>query len=163
MKKLLGAMLAFTFFTFAIPAKKAEAGFMILGGVQEFVWDSKYEKLDTVLVFALPITLITTSIFAVGIAGDPFNGFTLIAGAVCLDQKLEGKRNEIVASLQNRYNFIDNIEVLGQLADKIIARYPTDKDSNGNALIAFSQKEINEVAQSLDLSSAEVADLQTLK
>lgn len=163
MKKLLCSFLAFSFLTFAIPAKKAEAGFMILGAVQEFVWDSRYEKVDDVLVVALPVTLITFSLFAVAIPGDPFNNFTLIAGAVCLDEKLEGKKNEIVASLQSRYPFIDNVEVLNQLADKIIVRYPSVKDTHGSAMINFSQKEIDETALVLDLSPGEVNELQSLK
>lgn len=162
MKKLLGALLTFAFFSVAIPAKKAEAGFMITAATQEFVWKHKYETLDTVLVIALPVTMIVTGIFAVGIAGDPFNGFTLIAGAVCLDGKLEGKRNEIVAALQTRYDYIDNKEVLNQLADKVIARYSSEKDEKGNAMIAFSQSEISAVAEQLELSAEQVSDLQTL-
>ena len=163
MKKLLGALLTFTVLTVALPVKKAEAGFMITAATQEFVWKHKYETLDTVLVIALPVTMIATGIFAVGIAGNPFNGATLVAGMICLDEKVEGKRNEIAASLQNRYNFIDNAEVLNQLADKVIARYDSTKDENGNAMIPFSQNEINHVVEQLDLSSEQIADLQTLK
>ena len=69
MKNLLCALMTFSFLTLAMPAKKAEAGFMILAATQEFVWQHKYETLDTVLVIALPVTMITTGIFAVGIAG----------------------------------------------------------------------------------------------
>lgn len=163
MKKLLSSVLMFSFLSVAVPAKKAEAGFMILGATQEFVWDSKYEWIDNVLVFALPITLITTSIFAVGIAGNPFNNFTLIAGAVCLDENIEGKRGEIIASLQNRYPFLDNQEVVNQLTNKIIKRYSEQKDKNGSALVEFTQNEVDQVSDALDLDNNQRIDLQTLK
>lgn len=162
MKKLLGAVLAFTFLTFALPTKKAEAGFIITAAIQENVWHHKYETLDTVLVIALPVTMITTGIFAVGIAGNPFNNFTLIAGMVCLDGKLDGRRNEIAAALNNRYPFIDNAEVLNQMADKIIARYPAEREPSGNAMISFSPAEIKAVSEQLDLTNEQEADLQTL-
>lgn len=162
MKKLIGAFLTFACLTVVLPVKKAEAGFMITAATQEFVWKHKYETLDTVLVIALPVTMITTGIFAVGIAGNPFNGATIVAGMICLDKKVEGKRNEIAASLQNRYDYIDNAEVLNQLADKVIARYDSTKDEAGNAMIPFSQAEINNVVEQLDLSAEQIADLQTL-
>lgn len=163
MKKLLATVLTFSFLTFALPAKKAEAGFMITAGLQEFVWKHKYETLDTVLVIALPVTMIATGLFAVGIAGLPINGGSIIAGMICLDGKVEGQKANIVAALQNRYDYLDNTAALGELADKIIARYDASKDAKGNAMIPFTQEEINAVVEQSDLTAEQVVDLQTLK
>lgn len=164
MKKILCSLLLASFLNAALPVQKAEAGFCILGATQEFVWDSKYEWIDNVLVFALPISLITTSIFAIGITGDPFNNFTIIAGMVTLDANpnIEGQKLAIIGSLQKRYPYLDNQQVLNQLAEKVIKRYPEMKDEKGNAMISFSKNEIAEVTKAIDLSVEQEKDLQSL-
>ena len=160
MKRLLSFALLFSFLTFALPQKKANAGFIVLAATQEFVWKHKYETLDTVLVIALPVTMIATGIFAVGIAGHPFNNATLVAGVICLDEDLAATRNEIKVALVQRYPFIDDEEVINELTDLIIAKYPQIKDEKGNAYITLNAEEIDAiVANKLDLNNNEKAEL----
>lgn len=147
-------------FNFCSSTKKANAGFMILATVQEFVWKHKYETLDTVLVIALPVTMIATGIFAVGIPGNPFNNATLVAGVICLNEDLAAKRNDIKVALVQRYPFIDDEEVINELTDLIISRYSKIKDDKGNAYITLSSEEVEEIiAHKLDLNNNEKAEL----
>lgn len=163
MKKLLCGLLTFTMLTLAIPAKKAHAGFMILAATQEFVWKHKYETLDTVLVIALPVTMITTGIFAVGIAGNPFNNATLIAGCITLGEDLPQKKNEMNSALTKRYPFLNNEEVVNNLSSKIISKYPQFKDQNGSALVSLTEAEIAEATAPMELSDDEALELSSLR
>jgi hypothetical protein len=159
MKKLLCGMLAVCILSLTMPAKKAEAGFMILAGTQEFVWKHKYETLDTVLVIALPVMMVTTGLFAVGIAGLPINNGTLIAGAILLDETVEQKRDDIKAALLARHTYLDDMGVLENLADAIIPRYAGAKDADGNAMITIPEAELMSAVEGLDLSSEQTEDL----
>ena len=159
MKKLLCGVLAFTFFSLAIPVKKAEAGFMVLAATQEFVWHHKYETLDRVIVIGLPVTMIATGVFAVGIAGFPINNASIISGVICLDENLEGKRDEVKSALISRYTFLDDMTVVENLAERIIPRYAGAKDAEGNAMITIPEPEILAAIEGMDLSIEQVNEL----
>lgn len=162
MKKPLSALLIFTSLSLAAAPQKAEAGFCILAATQEFVWKHKYETLDTILVIALPISLIATGLFAVGFPGLPINNFSLIAGAILLGDDVNANKSEISSALVNRYPYLsDDTAAVNRLTDKIIAKYPSAKDSDGNAIVSLSVAEIAEATTSLDLSPADRADLTT--
>jgi hypothetical protein len=159
MKKTLSAFVMLSMLIGFAP-KKAEAGFCILAATQEFVWKHKYETLDTVLVIALPVAAVTTGIFAVGIAGNPFNGATLVAGAVLLGESVESKKSDISSALIKRYpSLSDDQAAVKKLTDLIVAKYPSAKDADGNAMIFVTEKELAEATASLDLSSADHTDL----
>lgn len=86
---------------------------------------------------------------------------SLYSGLFVLAEKVDESQDLIKASLLNRYPFLDDPYALDQLSVKILAKYGTSKDQNGDATIILTEEEINQSVVSLDLSFVELNDLMT--
>jgi hypothetical protein len=158
MKKTLSAFLALSILTVGFAPKKAEAGFMVLAATQEFVWKHKYQTLDTVLVIALPVSLITFSCFMVMPLDNPLTYGSLISGIVLLGETVEQKKGDIAATLIARYpSLSDSPLAVAKFTDAIVAGYAGAKDSDGDANVRISAAQSLEIINSSNLDLTEAA------
>lgn len=161
MKKTISALLIFATMALSAP-KKAEAGFMVVAATQEFVWKHKYETLDTVLVIALPVSMITFGCFMVLPHNNPLNYGSLVSGIILLGETLESRKSDVEKTLVARYaGLSDSPLAVSRLADEIISTYKTAALEDGVANVKIPAEKTLEIVNSsnLDLTPAQQAEL----
>jgi hypothetical protein len=158
LKRKICLVLSFIFLSFTAPQKEAKAGFLILAATDQFVLNHKYETLDNLIPYIGFATMIP---FGFWFTMTGYSMQSLYSGLFVLAEKVDESQDLIKASLLNRYPFLDDSYALDQLSVKILAKYGTSKDQNGDATIVLTEEEINQSVESLDLSFVELNDLMT--
>ncbi len=156
MKKLICSLMIATVLSFAAPKQEAQASFLVVAGLEQHVWNHKH-KFDDYIVPVFGLSLMTYSFFAIytGMYSKP----SIIAAIVMLDEKIENNRANIETSLQKRYPYVDDANVVRNLTTLIIEQYPHVKNADGNANIILNASDVKSAIQSLDLNEENAADL----
>lgn len=140
----------------AAPKPEANAGFLVVAGLEQHVWNHKH-KFDDYIIYLVGASLAfySYSVLATGL----YSKYSIGAAIVLLDEKIENNASNIKASLQNRYPFVDDMSVINDLSQLIIQQYPHVKDAKGTANIKLVPSDVKSVIQRLDLNEAQSEEL----
>ncbi len=156
MKKFICGLMVFSMLSLAAPKKEAHAGFIIVAMVEESVYNHKH-KFDDYIIYFFAASLITYSFFVLTTGLN--SAYSIGAGIVLLDEKIENSQANIKASLAARYPFLDDSASIQNLSSLIVSKYASTKDAEGNAEIKLNAQEVKNSVQSLDLTQDQLNEL----
>ena len=164
MKKILSTLIiSGCLFTF-LNVKKAEAGLYLqsktpMGTCHDHdEWGHHYEHPCHVGSFeASAFALSGVAIIFYETLYGPKNTAAIVAGAFLIVLDENNANGSLANTLSERYPFIDNSEVLTNLADTILnKKLEITKDATALALVTLPENEVRQVLSSVDLNESEI-------
>lgn len=155
MKKLLSLMLIFGTLTFALPKKEAHAGIGIFAGTAMVCLPLKCDRPNGFIRGAVNGAIFAAGgalIGAVATFLNPATGVKIIAYSVILDA--ENESNGLSEILAKKYTFINNQQVINELASAVKNQYELDKSQS---IIRLSEAETMQILEPAELSEGELA------
>lgn len=154
-QKLLSVLLIATTLQMAIPAKKAEAGLLFTAGVG--VSDSTTGG-QLLLCFGLTMVapLAIGTILAIKGIGPRWITIPATVAVVFLDEKSPFNPHSLEATLQERYPFVDNHDVLKQLANSIRQKFQDTNPVNEMYFVSLTENETRSILAPVELTEEQV-------
>lgn len=150
MNKKIKSLVSLFVVTLAFLPLKSHAAFMVAGGIVGLAGDS---ELGAALAYSalLPIFVGMLSVLA-GVPVGIFKIYLLMALGV--DGQLS--QTQLQKNIAEHYNFLDNQEIVVDLATQIKKQYEIVKDKNGNAIVSLSEASIRKALEPAALSESEI-------
>lgn len=157
-KKLFSLIMVICSLTLMLPHQEAKAGFAIVGTgavIQVAQGDPPFCDL---LILALGID----SVFLGGVVGGitmifaPTIGKNILFASIILNADGSLSESQLAQSLAANYNFIDNQQVIAELAATIKNKFEMNRDSEDSAYITLEHAETKEILSSSDLTEDQV-------
>lgn len=129
---------------------KSHAAFMVAGGIVGLTGDS---ELGTVLAYCalLPLFVGFLSVMA-GVPVGIFKVYMFMA----LGANGQLSQTQLQQNLAEQYNFLDNQEIVVDLAAQIKHKYELVKDEHGTAIVSLSEADIRKTLEPAALSESEI-------
>lgn len=167
MKKFL-ASLVLSVFLINVSTPKAEAGVGLLGvgttlAVAGYVTSDDHSQnysglwIVAGVIYGGGAAILGSAIGGLTAIFAPSLGVKIIYGSLFLDANGNLPKNELVHHLSQNYPFIDNQDVIEDLADSINQKYLIAKKGDENVIVRFNQAEVQDIFAATDLTDAQLA------
>lgn len=161
MKKFICSLMVVSMLSLAAPKPEAHAGFLIVAGLEQSVWNHKH-KFDDYIVYLVGGSLMAYSFFV--LASGLYSPYSITSGIILLDEKIDTRQGDIRAALASSFPFLDedqgmNGPALNQLSKLIIEKASSTQSVDGVKDVKLSEEEIKNSTRSLDLSAEQMNTL----
>jgi len=161
MKKFICGLMMFSMLSLAAPKPEANAGFLVVAGLEQHVWNHRH-KFDDYIVYVFGASLAVYSYFV--LASGLYSTYSIVSGIIMLDEKIENRQGDIKAALAATHPFLDedqgmNGPALESLSRKIMEKASKTALVEGVKNVKLSAEEIAESTKSLDLSTFQMESL----
>lgn len=156
-KKLLAVPLIVATLGLTVPAKKAEAGVIIL-----FSTASLFSDANKPIGYAVGGTLGAATMYGGLVFGIPLYqlipglGLISMVGGLVLDANGNLPKEALATYLVDKYNFIDNQVIIESLVSAIKTKHESVKHINPEAYIALTESETRSILEAANLSEGEI-------
>lgn len=158
MKKFLSLLLVFSTLTLTLPKKEANAGVLLFAASSIPSGHGPGDVLNDIgaMIGAIFIGFAGSAVGGVVSIFNPSVGLKIIYGSIILNADGSINQQSLEQSFSEKYNFIDNQEVINGLAKSIKTKYQQNK---ANAYVTLSEEETRSILEPAMLSEGEIAQV----
>jgi hypothetical protein len=158
MKKFICSLMVVSMLSLAAPKPEAQAGFLIVAGLEQHVWNHRH-KFDDYIVYLFGGSLMVYSFFV--LASGLYSPYSITSGIITLDEKLDSREGDIRAALASAHPFLDedtgmNGPALNNLSRLIVEKASATQSVEGVKDVKLTEEEIKTATRSLDLSAEQL-------